>query len=232
MATIYLMRHGETQWNKEGVFRGRTDIPLNENGRIQAKAAGKRLRDAAVEACYTSPLLRAKETAEIVCEEIGLGNIMVVDGLTDVDFGEWQGLPKDQVARLYPDLYRRWQTDPARVTFPSGESLTDVLVRAMTSLERIAREHPDGRVLVVTHRVLTKLMLAEALGAGIQGFWRIIQDTACINIIDVVSSNPNTSDKYVVRLLNDTCHLYKPQDTVTHKESEGTKPPWRQSEDF
>ncbi|HHY38623.1 MAG TPA: histidine phosphatase family protein [Clostridia bacterium] len=207
MTTIYLMRHGETQWNKEGIFRGRADIPLNENGRIQAKAAGRRLKRAAITACFTSPLVRAKETAEIVCKEIGLAEPALFGDLIDVDFGEWEGLSKDQVAQMYPELYKRWQTDPVSVTFPCGESLTEVFSRAVAALLCIARDHPEERILVVTHRVLTKLMLTEALGAGPGAFWRIMQDTACINIIDVHTSNRNASERYVVRLVNDTCHL-------------------------
>lgn len=228
MAIIYLMRHGETQWNREGVFRGRSDIPLNENGRTQAKAAGRRLRGAAITACYASPLLRAKETADIVCREIGLEGSILEEDLTDVDFGEWQGLPKDRVGRLYPELYRRWQTDPAGVTFPGGESVRGVLSRAMAGFGRIAGAHPEGRILVVTHRVLTKLILTEVLGAGAGAFWRIMQDTACINVIEVRTSSRNASDRYVVRLLNDTCHLNPPPPDVL----EEPEVPYRRTEDF
>jgi alpha-ribazole phosphatase len=200
MCRVYLIRHGETQLNREQTFRGRLDVPLNDRGRAQARAVGERLAAENLSAVYCSPLARARETAEAVADSSGL-TALPDDTLMDMDFGEWQGLTLASVEEQYPEIYRTWATAPEAARVPGGETLADVLRRAGDGLRILAERYHDETVAVVTHRVVLKLLLARALGLDERAFWRIRQDTACINLIEV------TGDRTVVCMLNDTCHL-------------------------
>ncbi len=198
---IVLIRHGETKWNKEEVFRGRADIPLDETGIAQAEATGAALAHLRLRAVYSSPLARASKTAGAVARPHGLA-VQLVDGLADIDCGAWEGLPVEEARRRYPEMFQAWQKAPHTVTFPGGESLDMVADRAMAALDRIAAAHAGREtVAVVAHRVVNKLVLLRILGLGSAAFWRIRQDTCCINVVE------HGPDGYVLHLLNDRCHL-------------------------
>lgn len=120
------VRHGETEWNRKGVFRGRADIPLNERGRRQAAAAGKALAGARAAAIYASPLGRTVETAKIIQQAIRAPRLLIEDGLNELDRGVWQGLTRAQAKRRYAAVYRTWYEEPSKAAFPEGESLRAV----------------------------------------------------------------------------------------------------------
>ena len=200
MSLFYLVRHGETDWNREQVFRGRVDVPLNDLGRQQAQAAARKLSEADLTAVYTSPLKRAGGTADIVARLCGL-QAVVENGFIDMNFGEWQGLTHGDVQSQFPEAYRRWQRSPESASIPGAESLRAVQERAVAALKVLAERFPDAAVCVVSHRVGCKLLMAWALGLDESAFWRIRQDTVCINVIEYVGRSP------VVHTLNDTCHL-------------------------
>jgi len=198
---IILIRHGQTRWNKEEVFRGRADIPLDETGLAQAEATARALARVEIAAVYSSPLARAHETARIIAGPHGL-DVQLVDGFTDIDCGAWEGLPVQEARSRYPRMFEAWQKAPHTVTFPGGESLDIVSARAWTALEQIAADRAnDEAVVVVSHRVVNKLILLKALGLASSAFWKIRQDTCCLNIIE------HGPGGYVLRLLNDRCHL-------------------------
>jgi len=200
MTTIYLIRHGQTDWNKNKIFRGRADVPLNEHGRKEAEALARYLKDVRPTACYSSPLSRARETAEIAIRPRSLA-IASDEGIIDIDYGKWQGVSDADVRKHYSETHRRWHETPQRVKFPGGESLAMVRRRAMASLDRIRMDNPEGIVYVVAHRVLTKVMMCAVLGLGNVAFWKIRQDNCAYNIIEF-------SDKgAVVVVMNETCHM-------------------------
>lgn len=200
MTTIYLIRHGQTDWNRDKIFRGRADVPLNERGREEARALSKHLEHVRPRACYSSPLSRAFETAEIAVRPHSL-EVQPDDGVIDIDYGAWQGLPDAEVSKRFTPLRQRWLETPQRVKFPGGESLAMVRKRALGSLERIRSEHPEGVVFVVAHRVVTKVIMCAALGLANSAFWKIRQDNCAYNIIEL------SEDGAVVVLMNDTCHM-------------------------
>ena len=200
MTTIYLIRHGQTDWNKDKIFRGRADVPLNEHGRKEARALSGYLEHVRPDACYSSPLSRALETARIAVSPHSL-DVKLDEGMIDIDYGAWQGLRDEEVSARFPETYRRWKERPHRVRFPDGESLTMVRNRALASLERIRSENPESTVFVVAHRVVTKVIMCAALGLGNAAFWRIRQDNCAYNIIEL------SEDGAVVVLMNDTCHM-------------------------
>ncbi|MGI6308107.1 MAG: histidine phosphatase family protein [Dethiobacteria bacterium] len=203
MGLIYLIRHGQTLWNKEEVFRGQSDIPLNDFGRRQAGAIAKELQEKKLKnpIFFSSPLKRARETAEIAGSFLPGISVSDVEALTDINFGEWQGQAREEIEKLYPELYRMWQENPAGVVFPGGEDLREVAARAEKAFMSIVREHPENDVVIVTHRVVNKVLLSLLLCANLDLFWKIRQDTACINILARERSIFN------MLVINDSCHL-------------------------
>ncbi len=199
MITIYLVRHGQTAWNKEEVFRGRADISLNEVGRKEALLTGECLETVKVDSIYSSPLSRALETAEAIARFHGK-EVLVSEGLIDIDFGQWQGLSRETVRERYGELYQRWQDNPHLVKFPDGESLEEVRIRALRVIDVILQDHVDATLVMVSHRVVNKTVLCGLLGLDNSHFWEIGQDMACINALEF-------GEGFVLRRLNDTCHL-------------------------
>jgi broad specificity phosphatase PhoE len=199
MITIYLVRHGQTAWNKEEVFRGRADIQLNEVGRKEALLTGQCLEKIKVDLIYTSPLSRAVETAEAIARPHGK-EAVVLQGLIDIDFGQWQGLSHETVRERYAELYQRWKDNPHLVRFPEGESLEEVRRRTLRAIDEILQAHVDETLVMVSHRVVNKTVLCGLLGLDNSHFWKIGQDTACINVLEF-------GEGFVLRRLNDTSHL-------------------------
>ncbi len=200
MTEIYLIRHGQTDWNREEIFRGRADRPLSEVGNWEGGALKQALAQVTINFIYSSPLTRALETARPIASTHSL-KVIPLAGIIDIDYGNWQGLSHDQVKAQYPELYRRWQDHPDQVEFPGGESLSMVRERAMSAFKEVVAGHPEQSGVVVSHRVVNKVLLCALLGLDNSHFWEIKQDTAAINIIRC--DNKST----VIQVLNDTCHL-------------------------
>lgn len=202
MTKIILVRHGETDWNQNEIFRGTIDVPLNARGLAQAEATGEALRGFPVKAVYASPLQRAYATGEKIA---AVHNLMVQkeEGFLDLNFGAWQGLSRQEVQTAFPELYQQWQENPHLVSFPTGESLEVVRQRALAALKKLVKIHGGETFVIATHRVVCKVLICNLLGLSNKDFWRVRQDTCAVNIFEV------TSRGYVVRLLNDTCHLSK-----------------------
>ena len=200
MTRIYLVRHGTTEWNREEIFRGQADCALNETGRAEARAVAAYFEGVNLDGIYTSPLARAAETAAAIAAGRGI-EVGSDPAFIDLDFGEWQGRPLKEVREKYPELYRAWRERPQEVTIPGGENLDSVRARAWEGLLRVARENPDRTVVIVSHRVITKILICAALGLDNSHFWQIKQDTTAINCLEYARGY------FIVSLLNDTCHL-------------------------
>jgi broad specificity phosphatase PhoE len=200
MVTVILVRHGETEWNRREIFRGRADVELNERGREQAKALGAALDRRSIDVVYSSPLSRAVETAEAITGPHGM-SVEIEDAFIDFHYGTWQGLPHDEVRQRYPDMYHDWVERPHTVRMDGGESLRMVRRRAMQALMRVVDRHQDETVVVVAHRVVNKVMLCAVLELDNSHFWRIRQDTCALNVFEW------SDGRFLIRLLNDTCHL-------------------------
>lgn len=199
MGEILLIRHGETEWNREAVFRGRADIPLSARGREQARLLAAALSSQSVGAVYASPLSRARETAAPLAEALGV-EVIPEPRLIDMSFGEWEGKAVDEVRRRWPSLYRAWLAEPQTFRAPGGESLEEVLGRALPAMAEVAARH-EGAAALVSHRVVCKALLCAALGAGAAGFWRVQVDTASLSLLN------HTRDGWVVLRANDRHHL-------------------------
>ena len=202
MTRIVLVRHGQTAWNREVRFRGQADVELDEFGLQQAQATGRYLAARwPVVAVYASPLRRATQTAEAIARAHGL-TAHPLEGLLDINFGEWQGLSPDEVAQRYPALYRAWWEAPHTVRFPGGERLDDVRSRVVAALDEVIARHPEQAVALVSHTVANRVLLCAVLGWGNDRFWRLRQETCAVNVFDVEDGGT-----FTIVLLNDTCHL-------------------------
>ncbi len=200
MTQLFLVRHGRTGWNKEQIFRGTKDVPLDAVGREEALLVGERLKGERITAVYSSPLSRAKETAEAISRFYNL-EVQVLPGLNDLNFGEWEGQSLTAVKRQFPDLYQQWLQEPHRVIFPKGEGLGAVRSRAMGAVEEIIERHPEEAVALVSHRVVLKVVICALLGLDNSHFWNIGQDTTAVNCFH------HQDGRWIAALLNDTCHL-------------------------
>ncbi|HET7566757.1 MAG TPA: histidine phosphatase family protein [Gaiellaceae bacterium] len=167
MTTLLLVRHGETDWNAEGRLQGHTDTPLNDYGRRQAKQLAEQLAGEPLDAVYASDLARARETAEILGERLGL-TVVLDPGLREKNWGSWEGL-----------------TGPERDTVEfEGESTEEHRDRILGALRRIAERHPDGRVLVVTHGGSMRRVQTAATGMAMPvvencgRWWCAVEDGA------------------------------------------------------
>jgi broad specificity phosphatase PhoE len=200
MTSIYLVRHGQTAWNKEEIFRGRIDVPLDETGLRQAELAGEYFKGMEIHAIYSSPLSRALETAQKIAQFHNT-KVQPLQGILDMSFGRWEGQSHLDIQKNDREIYRQWREEPHLVRLPSGESLDDVRVRAMAALEEVIRNHPGKTLILVSHRVVNKVLICGILGLDNSHFWQITQDTTAINLIKYKEG------QYILSLMNETCHL-------------------------
>jgi broad specificity phosphatase PhoE len=152
MTAIIIIRHGETDWNIEGRYQGQADPPLNQRGFDQAYKLAEKLTKFNLDLVYSSPLQRAYQTAQIIVDHLHLPLHTDVR-YSEIDQGDWQTRLRSEIEDLYPDLFRRWETEPWEVTPPGGEHLSEVQSRVYTAIDNLIDRYPDQRVGLVTHRI-------------------------------------------------------------------------------
>jgi len=200
LSRIILLRHGQTEWNRVERFRGRADLALDEVGLAQAEAAASYIAGWGAVALYSSPLRRAMMTAQALARRLTLP-ITPLEGLIDIDYGLWQGLSPEEAAERDPERYRQWLEAPHRMRFPQGESLDEVRSRALAALDEVLAHPHDQTAVMVSHKVVCKVLLCAVLGLDNSHFWQVEQDVCALNLIEARDRVP------AVALLNDTCHL-------------------------
>lgn len=199
MTQIFLIRHAQNEWVRTGCLAGWTpEVHLNDEGRKQAAALGERLANANLTDVYSSPLERAVETAEAITAHYENLTVQIEEGVGEVRFGDWTGKKLRQLSRTR--LWRVVQDTPSFARFPGGESFFEVQVRLVSSLERIRTRHPTGRVAVVAHSDVIKLVFAHYAGVHIDLFQRLTISPASISILHLGRHGPR-----VIRM-NDTAH--------------------------
>ena len=200
MTEIVLVRHGETELNTAGVFRGRADVGLNERGRIQAEAVAAALSGVPVAAVFASPMIRALDTARAVASPHDLKPV-VDPAFNNIDLGEWQGREKGRIRREQPELWRLWMEDPDALRIPGGESLADVRERAYARTLELVDEHRDTRMVIVSHRSVAKLLAGALMGMESGYFWRFYLDNAGYSVFGF------NEGAFVMLKWNEACHL-------------------------
>jgi len=201
MGLFYLLRHGETEWNAENRFCGRTDVPLSGDGRRQAGSLAARLKPIPFEALYSSPLQRAQETARLISESVGLEPVPDFR-LVELDYGQWEGKTVTEIMGSDPDSFCAWDANPARSAPPGGESGLAAQQRVVSCLDSLAAKHPVGPVLVVFHKTVCRLEICHVLGIAPSEYRRrLVLNNAALSIIQ--------TQPYGWQLVtfNDTSHL-------------------------
>jgi probable phosphoglycerate mutase len=199
--TTVLLRHGQTALSVEKRFSGRGDAPLSDIGVAQAQAAAQRLaRRGDIAVVISSPLLRARRTADAVAGALELD--VVTDGdFAETDFGDWEGSTFAEVQKRWPDEMAAWLADP-KVAPPGGESFAATAKRVLAARDRVTAEHPGTTVLIVSHVTPIKVLAQDALQAPPSALYRLHLDLASISELDWYADGPA-----VLRLFNDTSHL-------------------------
>ena len=178
------MRHGETEWNAARRFQGTSDVGVSARGRLQAEALARALRPRALVAAYSSPLRRARETAEIALAGRGVP-LTVVPELAELGIGEWEGRLADELG----EPYRRWAQAPLDNPPPGGEPLPVVAARVGRAIEAILRSHAPGgpaaagEVLVVAHGGVISVYACEVLGLSLNQLWRLRVDNGSLTVV-------------------------------------------------
>lgn len=199
---LILTRHGQTEWNLLRKTQGVTDINLTELGVKQAERFAKRVREMTrVDAIYTSPLARARDSADIIARECSR-NVYGDDRLKEIRFGIWEGLTYPQICENYPQLIAQWNESPLKCFIPEAEPITHVLKRVREFIDMLLGKYgKEETLVVVSHSVPVKLILADALGVSLERIHSIRSDNLSLNIIDYYPEKP------VVRVMNDVSHL-------------------------
>jgi len=195
---LYVVRHGETEWNKDELFRGRKDVPLNEAGRVQAERAGAYFVGEPVQRVLSSPLGRARQTAEPIGRTTHV-HVETREEFTDMAFGIWEGRPLREIAECCPADLALWRNSPEKLRLEAAETLEDVRERVGKGLAD-ATCGAEETIVVVTHRVICKILVLFCLGIPNDHFWDLKFDPGSITLLE------RTDNRYALIFSNDTCH--------------------------
>jgi len=198
---IILVRHGECEGNIKGVFRGRTDFPLNEKGLVQAQDLAQELKSFPIKYIYTSPLSRARQTAEEIARQCRI-EVKVEEQFNNIELGSWEGRFKKEIAELYPKEWELWANNPEKLKVRDMETLYNVQRRAKVCLDNLVSQHNGDTLAVITHRAVLKPLIAACLNIASPYFWKIHFDTASYSLL-----SHKEGRGYCLVQLNQTKHL-------------------------
>lgn len=204
-----LVRHGETDWNRQKRFQGQIDVPLNAQGKSQSEQAGLFLKTVAIDRAVSSPMLRPKETAEIILQHQPQPvPLELNENLCEIRHGLWEGKLEAEIEQEFPGELQRWQQTPATVQMPEGENLQQVWQRAIAAWTQILETTPaEGKqpttTLVVAHDAINKALLCDLVGQGPEFFWAFKQGNGAVTVIDYPQG---ITGQPVIQALNITTH--------------------------
>ena len=202
---LVLVRHGETDWNRQGRFQGQMDIPLNDNGRVQAQQAADFLKEVSFDFAITSPMQRPKETAESILNHHSHIALDTEPEFSEISHGTWEGKLESEIESGYPGMLDQWRTQPETVQMPEGENLQQVWDRAIAAWETLVQQaRQDGKRtgLVVAHDAINKVILCHVSGVGAEKFWNFKQGNGAVSVIDYPAEGAP-----ILQSMNITTHL-------------------------
>lgn len=202
MTKLILTRHGHVEGIDPPRFRGRAALELTDLGHAEARAvAGRISRQWSPSAIYSSPMGRCRATAAHIADACGL-QVIVDDGLNDLDYGRWQGHSHDEIRAEFPDQYGAWFATPHLVRFPGGDSLQDLIARTADTLRMVVERHPGAdTVVLVGHDSVNRALLLQLLDMPAAAYWRITQAPCTLNEVDI------DGDRVRALKVNETGHL-------------------------
>ncbi len=198
--TVLLVRHGQARSNVTGFYMGWSDEDLDDVGYTQARSLSSRLASLPIASVYSSPLRRTYTTAVILAKPHGL-ELEVSDDLIEIRIGDWQGLHMDEIRQRWPELWQQSRVDPSGVTMPNGESFKQVTERAIRIFNRIVAANQGRQVVIVTHDIIVRVLVAHVLGVPNSIYRRFEINNASLSVVRILNG------KARLITLNDTSHL-------------------------
>ena len=201
---FFLVRHGETEWNKLGRFQGHEDIKLNQRGLAQAKETAAAAAEWGHAVIYTSPLIRTKQVAQEMAKATPVP-VLERPGLKELGLGDLEGVTGEEMRQGWPEVFSAWRSNPEMVSMPNGESLVQLRERTWQSILEIEQQHSDQEtVVVISHNFAIRSIVGELLGVPLENFHRMSLNLASVCTFD--------SDERGRRLTsyNSTGHLSPP----------------------
>ncbi len=200
MTKIVLIRHGQTTWNTNGKYQGRTDVPLSEEGVAQARALAEKFPLEHLDGIHASDLMRAMVTAECIGERFHLA-VQPEKAFRELSFGKWEGLTYAEIVARWPEAMENFHFHPDRLEIPGGETIQELQERVTERLREIVGENEGKTVAIVAHGAVIRAAICDALSIPLHRFWSIRQFNTAVNI---VSYEDGWS---TVELMNSTAHL-------------------------
>jgi len=198
--TVLLVRHGQANSNVTGYYMGWSNEDLSETGYTQVRSLSSRLASLPIASVYSSPLQRTCTTATILAKPHGL-EVETSDDIIEIQIGDWQGLNIDEVGQRWPELWQQSRIDPSEITMPNGESFQQVTERAIRGFDKIVAANHGKQVIIVSHEIVVKVLVAHALGVSNSIYRRFEINNASLSAIRVIDG------KARLATLNDTSHL-------------------------
>jgi len=204
---LLLVRHGETNWNRDKRFQGQIDVPLNDQGRSQAAKAAQFLQAVTLDRAVTSPMLRPKETAEVIVKEHPHITLELDERLREISHGLWEGKLEEEIAVDYGHELEQWKVAPETVQMPEGENLQQVWDRAIAAWNDIVASAPGDHpttILVVAHDAVNKAILCYLAGLGPEAFWTFKQGNGGVTVVDYPRGS---GQPHILQAINITTHF-------------------------
>ena len=200
MKKIFLVRHGESQWNVLKKIQGQQDVPLTDRGMKQANLIGNRLVHERIDRIYSSDLKRAYDTAEIIGKRLSL-NVIPTKEFREIDFGIWEGMSNDKMHIEYYNELCLWRKEPEKLKVEGAESLRELQLRAMAAVNKIINNEVGDNILIVSHSATLKTIILGLLNMDLAYFKNLTLGNVSLSIVE------NRDYNRVMKVLNDTCHI-------------------------
>ena len=200
MLKIILIRHGKTDWNGEWKLQGHSNIELSPEGIAEAELLAANFPFQTVNAIYSSDLIRAKATAEILAQRFNL-QIHTTSALRETNFGDWEGKTLAEIKKIDPINYENFFTNPEALKINNAENFSQVQQRAMHAIKKIIAAHQNGNIIVVAHGAINRTVLCSVLEIPLKKMWALSQFNTAVNVIRF------EDEVFTVDLINSTAHL-------------------------
>ena len=198
--TIYIVRHGQTEWNLLGKTQGHGNSDLTPKGIEQAELLADSMTKYPIEYIYSSDLGRAYQTAEIIGNKLNI-EVEKTEALREMNFGTWEGRIIKDIIEEDPELYKMWRNEPHLAKIPQGETLSQIKERTDAFIKEINEKYDGKHIVLVTHSLCARIMLLSFLDSDVKNIYRINQANTALNIIELRDYGP------VVMKMNDTTHI-------------------------
>lgn len=198
--TIYIVRHGQTEWNLLGKTQGHGNSDLTPKGMEQAELLADSMTKYPIDYIYSSDLGRAYQTAEIIGNKLNI-EVEKTEALREMNFGTWEGRIIKDIIEEDPELYKMWRNEPHLAKIPQGETLSQIKERTDAFIKEINEKYDGKHIVLVTHSLCARIMLLSFLDSDVKNIYRINQANTALNIIELRDYGP------VVMKMNDTTHI-------------------------